>query len=151
MWKDTLTMIIKSAFIKTNVELETLVSVYNPNRLHVKIKDVNGDIFYKGSTNIANFVMGEVDAPGGYVTDKLGVLTFSGFDQAVDMLYDLNIQGRLILLAKISTSFDVMLGSYRLFSLSTTLPEFEIDADKPPQRSRCKCNRNQPVAFIQDE
>ena len=133
-------MIIKSAFIKTNVELETLVSVYNPNRLHVRVKDVNGEIFYKGGTHIASFTMEELDAPGGYVTDKLGVLTFTGFDQAVDMLYDLEIRQHLILNAKISTSFDVMFGTSTLFSLSTVLPEFEIDANKPPQRTRCKCN-----------
>jgi hypothetical protein len=149
MWKDTLTMIIKSAFIKTNVELETLISVYNPNRLNVRIKEVNGDIFYKGTTHIATFALGQLDAPGGYVSDQLGLLTFTGFDQAVDMLYDFNIQQRLILTAKISTSFDVMMGSYTLFSLSTTLPDIEIDADKPPQRTRCKCNGS--PSSIQEE
>jgi len=138
MWKDTLTMIVKSAFIKTNVELETLISVYNPNRLNARIRDVSGDFFYKGN-HVASIAIGQIDAPGGYVSDKLGVLTFSGFDQAVDMLYDMNINQQLILTSKVSTSFDVLFGTYSLFSLSTTLPEFEIDANKPPERSHCRC------------
>jgi len=131
-------MIVKSAFIKTNVELETLISVYNPNRLNARIRDVSGDFFYKGN-HVASIAIGQIDAPGGYVSDKLGVLTFSGFDQAVDMLYDMNINQQLILTSKVSTSFDVLFGTYSLFSLSTTLPEFEIDANKPPERSHCRC------------
>ena len=142
MWNETLSMIIRSAVLKTNVDLEMLVSVYNPNRLNIRIKSVDGDVFYRGNIPVARFELNSLHAQGGYVTDKLGTLTFNGLDQAAAMLYDFNWKHKLELTAKVSTAFEVLVGNSVLFALSATLPEFPINANEPPQQTRCHCNQN---------
>ena len=144
MWEKLLSMLVRSAVIHTSVDLEILVSVYNPNRLSVKVRELSGDVFYRGIIPVASLTLGELNGKGGYVTDSLGTLTFTGLNQAADMLYDFNYLHKLELSAKIATAFDVMWGDRVLMSLSTVLPEIAINANEPPKQGYCHCKESSP-------
>jgi hypothetical protein len=135
MWKDALNMIINSvATGKTTVESEVLITVYNPNRIDLKLHSVNGNIFYKGS-DVGTIELNSIYADAGTASDGLGVISFSGFDRAAEIFYDFNVGHKLLLEFELFVKFSI--GSMGEFNL--VAPRFVMNVNDPPPQEHCKC------------
>lgn len=135
MWSDTLNMIVNSVTTgKATVESELLITIYNPNRLGLKINSVNGNIYYKGTT-VGSLDLASIDAQGGSASDGIGVMSFDGFDHITEMFYDFNVAHKLLLEFELFVNFDV--GSMNGFSLAA--PRFQMNVNNPPPQQHCKC------------
>lgn len=135
MWKDALNMIINSVTTgKTTVESEVLITVYNPNRIDLTLHSVNGNIFYKGS-DVGTIELNSIYANAGTASDGLGVISFTGFDRAAEILYDFNVGHKLLLEFELFVNFSI--GSMGEFNL--VAPRFVMNVNDPPPQEHCKC------------
>ncbi|KAF4693733.1 hypothetical protein FOZ60_010131 [Perkinsus olseni] len=135
----TLAMVVESALVKTDIEMESLVSVYNPNRLGVRINHLSGNIYYKGA-EIGTMALHNFAAPGGYVSDGLGLITYNALDRAAEMLIDYKWNKDLVLTVTGTISFDILWpNSEVLTSLSASVPPAVINLNKVPDQRYCKC------------
>ncbi|KAF4753007.1 hypothetical protein FOZ63_002781, partial [Perkinsus olseni] len=139
VWNRTLAMVVESALVKTDIEMESLVSVYNPNRLGVRINHLSGNIYYKGA-EIGTMALHNFAAPGGYVSDGLGLITYNALDRAAEMLIDYKWNKDLVLTVTGTISFDILWpNSEVLASLSASVPPAVINLNKVPDQRYCKC------------
>ncbi|KAF4736648.1 hypothetical protein FOZ62_019359 [Perkinsus olseni] len=142
VWNRTLAMVVESALVKTDIEMESLVSVYNPNRLGVRINHLSGNIYYKGA-EIGTMALHNFAAPGGYVSDGLGLITYNALDRAAEMLIDYKWNKDLVLTVTGTISFDILWpNSEVLTSLSASVPPAVINLNKVPDQRYCKCQGN---------
>ncbi|EER04758.1 hypothetical protein Pmar_PMAR013291 [Perkinsus marinus ATCC 50983] len=142
VWNRTLAMVVESALVKTDIEMESLVSIYNPNRLGARINQLSGNIYYKGA-GIGTMALHNFEAPGGYVSDGLGLITYNALDRAAEMLIDYKWNKDLVLTVTGTISFDILWpNSEVLTSLSASLPPAVINVNKVPDQRYCKCQGN---------
>ncbi|KAF4654952.1 hypothetical protein FOL47_009683 [Perkinsus chesapeaki] len=144
VWNRTLAMVVESALVKTDIEMESLVSIYNPNKLGVRVNHLSGNIFYKGA-EIGTLALHNFYAPGGYVSDGLGLITYSALDRAAEMLIDYKWSNDkdLVLTVTGTISFDILWpNSEVLTSLSASVPPAIINVNKEPDQRYCKCQGN---------
>lgn len=137
MWKDTMNMIIQTVTSgKATVESEILITVYNPNRLGLALNSLNGSIYYK-AVPIGTLQLDQVEAVPGSATDALGVIAINGFDDIADMLYDFNVNHKLLLQFELFINFTT--GGY---TLGISLPKFEVNVNDPPPQKHCNCTNS---------
>jgi len=60
-------------------DFEFLLSVYNPNRAHVQIAEIEGSLFYPAGSSqvIGRIQVANFDIPGGSVSDAISVVKLS--------------------------------------------------------------------------
>lgn len=134
MWRDTLNMLINTITTgKTTIESEVLITVYNPNRLGLRINSVNGNIYYKAAP-IGTLDVKAIEIVPGSAMDSLGVVTFNGFENIAEMYYDFNVEHKLLLSFELFVNFSI-----REHVLSAGVPRFQINVNDPPPQKYCNC------------
>jgi hypothetical protein len=135
LWRDTINMIINSVTSgKATVESELLLSVYNPNRVGITVKSVSGSVWYK-SSSVGSISMDEIPIVPGSISDSLGVVSFNGFEKISEMYYDFNVNHALVLEFNLFVNLDIA-----GYSVSTSVPKFQMNINEPPPQKYCKCD-----------
>merc|ERR1711933_223346 len=122
-------------------DFEFLVSVYNPNRVEVKVEKVAGTLFYppEGGTQIGTVTITNFTVAAGAVSDTLATVSLSLERWVALDLAQLYARGKLKVGAKARVDFSVLAYGLKLIHSSMVQEGIEVDTAAPLDMHYCNC------------
>jgi LEA14-like dessication related protein len=120
-------------------ELEIQTSIYNPNRIDIKVHKLNLNMRHKGN-HVASAVARDITLPAGSVTDVILVASVEPTTEEAIRMSAEYARGELFVDANVSFDTSIALWDRSLISYNASADYNDIDINGGPDRKWCKCD-----------